>query len=142
MMPEIIKKCCGWVCRKINIVAYLTGENLALRQQLLALKRNQNRPKLKERDRLFWRADYFGPISRVITRTEPTWALKRKRRWNALSHVERLHPLDWLSCPVWAVFPANNRKCVILARRHAAPITKTLTNIACGRSIWLARSSR
>jgi hypothetical protein len=30
--------------RKLNIVAYLTAENLALRQQLIVLKRNQNRP--------------------------------------------------------------------------------------------------
>ncbi len=54
MMLEIIKNNCGWVCRKLNIVAYLTAENLALRQQLLMLERNRNRPKLKERDRLFW----------------------------------------------------------------------------------------
>ena len=41
--------------RKLNIVAYLTAENLALRQQLIVLKRNQNRPQLKERDRVFWK---------------------------------------------------------------------------------------
>ena len=34
----------------IDVVAYLTAENLALRQQLIVLKRNQNRPQLKERD--------------------------------------------------------------------------------------------
>jgi len=43
------------VSRRFNIVAYLTAENLALRQQLIVLKRNQNRPNLKVRDRLFWK---------------------------------------------------------------------------------------
>ena len=38
----------------LKIIAYLTTENLALRQQLIVLKRNHNRPKLKERDRQFW----------------------------------------------------------------------------------------
>ncbi len=33
---------------------YLTTENLALRQQIVVLKRNQCRPQLKDRDRLFW----------------------------------------------------------------------------------------
>ena len=42
--------------RKLNIVAYLTAENLALRHQLIVLKRNHNRPRLKERDRVFWKA--------------------------------------------------------------------------------------
>ena len=54
MMLKIIKYCCGWLSRSFNVAAYLAAENLALRQQLLVLKRNQNRPKLKERDRLFW----------------------------------------------------------------------------------------
>jgi len=54
MMLKIIKDCCGWLSGKLSIIAYLTAENLALRQQLIVLKRNQHRPKLKERDRLFW----------------------------------------------------------------------------------------
>jgi putative transposase len=32
----------------------LAAENIALRQQLIVLKRKQKRPALKERDRLFW----------------------------------------------------------------------------------------
>ncbi len=40
--------------RRLNIVANLTAENMALRQQLIVLKRNHKRPVLKERDRLFW----------------------------------------------------------------------------------------
>ncbi|HIG39504.1 MAG TPA: integrase [Gammaproteobacteria bacterium] len=41
--------------RKLDIVAYLTAENLALRQQLIVLKRNQKRPSFKVRDREFWK---------------------------------------------------------------------------------------
>ena len=32
----------------------LTLENLALRQQLIVLKRQSNKPQLEDRDRLFW----------------------------------------------------------------------------------------
>jgi hypothetical protein len=32
----------------------LVLENLALRQQLIAMKRANNRPRLRARDRLFW----------------------------------------------------------------------------------------
>ena len=35
MMLDIIKDCCGWLSQKLNVVAYLTAENLVLRQQLL-----------------------------------------------------------------------------------------------------------
>jgi hypothetical protein len=54
MMLRIIKNGGGWLSQKVNIIAYLASENLALRQQLIVLKRNQACPKLKERDRLFW----------------------------------------------------------------------------------------
>ena len=50
--------------RKLNIIAYLTAENLALRQQLIVLKRNRNRPQLKERDRVFWQ---------ILSRIWPSW---------------------------------------------------------------------
>jgi len=40
--------------RSLDLVAYLTAENLVLRQQLLVLKRGQKRPRIKKRDRLFW----------------------------------------------------------------------------------------
>ena len=50
--------------RKFNIVAYLTAENLALRHQLIVLKRNHNRPQLKERDRVFWK---------VLSNIWPRW---------------------------------------------------------------------
>jgi hypothetical protein len=45
-----IQKLHNWLCRKFDVVAYLTAENLALRQQLIILKRNQARPSLKVRD--------------------------------------------------------------------------------------------
>ena len=54
MMLKIIKNWCVWLSRKLNIVANVAAENLALRQQLIVLKRNQRRPKLNARDRLFW----------------------------------------------------------------------------------------
>ena len=38
----------------LNLVAYLTMENLALRQQLMVLKRRQKRPQIKVSDRVFW----------------------------------------------------------------------------------------
>lgn len=54
-MLIIIRNYLLWVSRRFNIIAYLTAENLALRQQLIVLKRNQNRPNLKVRDRLLWK---------------------------------------------------------------------------------------
>lgn len=52
-MLKFIKNCYRRLSRKLNIVAHLTAENVALRQQIIVLKRTQNRPKLKDRDRLF-----------------------------------------------------------------------------------------
>ena len=53
-MLRIIRDCFRWGTRGLNIITYLFAENLALRQQIIVLKRTQNRPQLKERDRLFW----------------------------------------------------------------------------------------
>jgi hypothetical protein len=64
MMLKIAKNCCAYLSLNLNILAYLTAENLALRQQLIVLKRNQKRPILKVRDRLFWV---------VISRTWSGW---------------------------------------------------------------------
>lgn len=47
-------KFCNWLTRNLNIVVYLTAENIALRQQLTVLKRTKSRPVLRERDRIFW----------------------------------------------------------------------------------------
>jgi len=43
-MLRIIGNSCGWLSQKLNIIAYLTAENLAFRQQLLAIKRKPDSP--------------------------------------------------------------------------------------------------
>ncbi len=48
-MIKSITNCCSWLVRKLNIIGNLTAENVALRQQLIVLKRNQKRPALKGR---------------------------------------------------------------------------------------------
>ena len=53
-MLRIIRNCGRRVYRRLNIVSNLTAENIALRHQLVVLKRKQNRPEIKNRDRLFW----------------------------------------------------------------------------------------
>ena len=63
-MLFFIQKLQDWLERKLDVVAYLTAENLALRQQLIVLKRNQKRPSLKERDRVFWT---------VLSQVWPRW---------------------------------------------------------------------
>jgi putative transposase len=52
------------LARKLNIVAHLTAQNLAIRHQLIVLKRNQNRLQLKESDRVFWK---------VLSKIWPGW---------------------------------------------------------------------
>ena len=53
-MSKFIRYCFGWVFQRFNLLANLTAENLALRHQLVVLKRNQKRPRLKDRDRMLW----------------------------------------------------------------------------------------
>jgi len=53
-MFRIVRNRLHWAARRLNIVAHLTAENNALRQQLIVLKRKRNRSKRKDRDRLFW----------------------------------------------------------------------------------------
>jgi putative transposase len=62
-MLFFIQKLQNWL-KRFDVVAYLTAENLALRQQLIVLKRNQKRPGLKERDRVFWK---------VLSQVWPSW---------------------------------------------------------------------
>ena len=54
IMHRIFLGCLHWAGQRLNLVAHSTAENLALRQQLLVLKRDQKRPQIRERDRLFW----------------------------------------------------------------------------------------
>ena len=63
-MLFLFQMICNRLGRKLNIVVYLTAENLALSQQLIVLKRNPNRPQLKERDRVFWQ---------VLSNIWPSW---------------------------------------------------------------------
>jgi len=53
-MLNFIRKYGSWVFLQLNIVGNLSAENLALRHQLVVLMRNQKRPTLSQRDRLFW----------------------------------------------------------------------------------------
>lgn len=53
-MFRIVFNALNWACDQLNIVAHLTAENLALRLQLLILKRGQKRPPIKSWDRMFW----------------------------------------------------------------------------------------
>ncbi len=46
-MFKFIQNCLGLVFQKLNLLAKLTAENLALRQQLVVLKRNQKRLMIK-----------------------------------------------------------------------------------------------
>ena len=64
MMLFFIQIYRNWLIGKFDIIAYLIAENLALRQQIIVLKRNQNRPHIKERDRMFWR---------VLSNIWPSW---------------------------------------------------------------------
>ena len=54
----------NWLQCKFDVVAYLTAENLALRQQLIVLKRNRARPSLKVCDRVFWK---------ILLQIWPSW---------------------------------------------------------------------
>ena len=53
-MIKTIKNYCCCLFGRLNLLGNLAVENVALRQQIIVLKRNQKRPVLKERDRLFW----------------------------------------------------------------------------------------
>ena len=63
-MLFFIQKLLNLLGRRLDIVAYLTAENLALRQHLIILKRNLARPSLKVRDRVFWK---------VLSHVWPSW---------------------------------------------------------------------
>jgi hypothetical protein len=69
-MLFLIQKLHNWLSRKLDVVAYLTAENLALRQQLIVLKSNQSRPSLKVRDRVFWK---------ILSQVWPSWRDPRHR---------------------------------------------------------------
>ena len=63
-MLFFFQKLHNWLKRRLDVVAYLTAENLALRQQLIVLKRTQHRPSLKVRDRVFLK---------ILSQFWPSW---------------------------------------------------------------------
>lgn len=71
-----------WFAQRFNVIAYLTAENLALRQQLVILKRSQNRPMLKERDRLFWKvlSQFWSGWRDALLIVQPETVIRWHRR--------------------------------------------------------------
>jgi transposase InsO family protein len=53
-MIKIIRTAVLTALHKFSLVSYLAAENLALRQQLIVLRRSHKRPAIRVRDRLFW----------------------------------------------------------------------------------------
>ncbi len=53
-MLIFIKNCRNWFFQRLNVVANLTAENIALRHQLAVLNRRQRHPVLRDRDRQYW----------------------------------------------------------------------------------------
>ncbi len=53
-MTKIIQYCCNWFFQRLNVVAKLSTENIALRHQLAVLNMRQRHPVVRDRDRLFW----------------------------------------------------------------------------------------
>src|SRR5713101_6502455 len=90
----VILRSIGLICRGHRAVAL---ENLALRQQLTALKRTVKRPQLSTRDRLFWillakgwrewRSALVVVQPDTVVRWHRQWL---RRRWTRLS--QRRHP--------------------------------------------------
>jgi hypothetical protein len=73
---------------RFRITSYLAAENLALRQQLVVMKRTNRRPKIRMADRLFWKFKSKGPgrprVSREIcdlvkrmAAANPSWGAPR-----------------------------------------------------------------
>ena len=89
----VVLRTIGLICCGHGAVAL---ENLALRQQLIALKRTVRRPQLHTRDRLFWILlatawrDWRGALVFVHPDTVVRWHREwLRRRWTARSHKKR-----------------------------------------------------
>ena len=70
----------GLICCGHRAVAL---ENLALRQQLAALKRNVRRPQLRRRDRLFWvlLANVWRDWRQALVLVQPDTVVRWHREW-------------------------------------------------------------
>lgn len=78
-------------CRGHRAIAL---ENLALRQQLTALKRTVKRPQLRERDRLFWilLANRWREWRMALVLVRPDTVLRWHRQWLRRRWVRRSKP--------------------------------------------------
>ena len=102
-MPKFIQNRISWIFQRLNLLANLTAENLALRHQLVVLKRNQKRPALKGRDRMFWvllSRIWSGWRDAVVIVQPDTVVRWHKRRSNSIGsispEVENAEDLDWI----------------------------------------------
>src|SRR5262245_5197553 len=89
----VVLRTIGLICCGHRAVAL---ENVALRQQLAALKRTVKRPQLRTRDRLFWilLATAWRDWRRALVFVHPDTVLRwhrewLRRRWAARSHKKR-----------------------------------------------------
>ena len=102
-MLKIITNCCCWVFRRLNIFASPTAENIALRNQLIVVKRDQNRAALKERDRLFWviLSRIWSGWRDAVVIVQPDTVVRGHKRafklyWRRKSQVLNVGDLRWL----------------------------------------------
>ena len=70
------------ILSRLNIISYLALENIALRQQLAVLKRGSRKPKIRNRDRLFWvlLSRFWGDWKKVLIIVEPATVIKWHRK--------------------------------------------------------------
>src|SRR5262249_45707352 len=81
----------GLICSGHRAVAL---ENLALRQQLAALKRSVKRPRLRTRDRAFWilLANVWRDWRRALVIVQPDTVVRCHREWLRRRWTVRSHP--------------------------------------------------
>jgi putative transposase len=77
-----------WI--RLRLTSFLAAQNLALRQQLVVLKRTNRRPKIKTMDRLFWvlLSMVWSPWRKYLIIVKPQTVIKWHR--NGFKHFWRL----------------------------------------------------
>jgi putative transposase len=70
------------ILSRLNITSYLALENIALRQQLAVLKRGSRKPKIRNRDRIFWvlLSRFWGDWEKALIIVEPATVIKWHRK--------------------------------------------------------------
>ena len=104
MMLRIIKNSCGWLSRKLNIIAYPTAENLALRRQLIVLKRML---KMADANPLWGAPEIHGELLELGIVVSVSNLLRRHRRkppsqtWRTFinNHMPDMVEVDFLVVP-------------------------------------------